>query len=115
MNLVLKMRPIQAYIDFRSEIGSTAVAEYENFVCEQIQKILDEKSSISVTYYGQTVNGVSEKYRIIVYPYGNEVRYGFFRGFRGKTLTPIFHTIDIREFWCEICGIIRYSDLFIKA
>lgn len=107
MNLVLKMRPVQAYIDFRSDIGSTAIAEYENFVCEQIQKILDDKSSISVTYYGQTVN---EKHRIIVYPYGDEVRYGFFRG-----KTPIFHTTNIREFWCEICGIIRYSDLFIKA
>lgn len=110
MNLVLKMRPIKAYIDFRSDIGSDRIAEYENSVCEQIQKILDEKSSLSVTYYGQTVKGINEKYRIIVYPYGSEVRYGFFRG-----KTPIFHTTDIREFWCEICGIIRYSDLFIKA
>lgn len=110
MNLVLKMRPIQAYIDFRSDIGSDRIAEYENSVCNQIQKILDEKSSISVTYYGQTIDGKNEKYKIIVYPYGNEVRYGFFRG-----KTPIFHTTNIREFWCEICGIIRYSDLFIKA
>lgn len=110
MNLVLKMRPIKAYIDFRSDIGSDRIAEYENSVCEQIQKILDEKSSLSVTYYGQTVKGINEKYKIIVYPYGSETRYGFFRG-----KTPIFHTTNAREFWCEICGIIRYSDLFIKA
>jgi hypothetical protein len=57
-----------------------------------------------------TIDGINEKHKIIVYPYGDEVRYGFFRG-----KTPIFHTTNIREFWCEICGIIRYSDLFIKA